>query len=536
MYKKLIKLASLVLAAFLTVSALVPVAGDASAMTASQIVSQIKRTYSKARSSFGRSFDGYCGTLTGYQLYLLGLTSGRDRQNGKDGFDNYCNQEYSSGGYRIKAYSGSKWTLKEALNEITDNGTRNAYNILVGFESTPSRAGRKYGHSCVIHGIIDGTVYFIESYPAYVNGQRYREGAPIGCSIDEFVRHCKATTTKFDGVIHFGAKDYADECDSYPTFFEGTVEKAAEIYSQPCLTQVDSSSELLDTLDAGEKLTVVGVIENTEGEFWYQLQGEEPGYLPADQVEATRFIYEDVTAEKLTAPTVLHQGNPFNIKGELQSEANVLYTVRSQVFSMDGEKREQVFATSDMVDDNSYTLNGSTISRDLAFRNLTPGSYRYELAAIIGSYYYGKEQLQVRWETVSLWNSDFSVTEKKSEANQITFDACDGTASVNQISVVDGDAIGTMPTAQRGNEVFLGWYTGEKAGERITDEFIPQEDMTLYARFSTPEELEASADNFWYIYADGITAIGCAEVDGMLYYFTTADHTGLTGSVWSIGY
>ena len=60
--------------------------------------------------------------------------------------------------------------------------------------------------------------------------------------------------------------------------------------------------------------------------------------------------------------------------------------------------------------------------------------------------------------------------------------------------------------------------------------------MTLYARYSTPEELEASADAFWYVYSDGITVIGCAEIDGVLYHFTAPDLTGLGGSLWTTGY
>jgi hypothetical protein len=84
--------------------------------------------------------------------------------------------------------------------------------------------------------------------------------------------------------------------------------------------------------------------------------------------------------------------------------------------------------------------------------------------------------------------------------------------------------------------VFLGWYTQKDGGERITAEYAPEDDMTLYARYSTPEELEAMADTFWYVYADGITVIACAELDGVLYHFTAPDLTGLGGSLWTIGY
>lgn len=536
MSKKLSKLLAFTMAAVIAFSVILPCSVRAAGTTAAQITAQIQRTYSKCRKTFGRSFDGYCGTMTGYQLYYMGITAGRDRQNGNEAYDRYCNQSYSSGGYCIKAYSGRTWSLKEILNKITDNGTKDAFNILVGFESTPSRAGRRYGHSCVIHGIIDGKVYFMESYDAYIDGKRYREGQPLSLTIDEFCAYYKSTTSKFDGVIHFGAKDYADGCDHYPTDFEALVLEEAEVRSQPCLAQEDSSSKLLSTLNPGDKVHVTGIVENTQGYFWYQLGGDILGYVYAEQLKVSRFYYGDVTLENVSAPTALRQGKSFQIKGEIETENNQLYTVRSQVFSLNGDTQEQVLNTVDMVEDTHYSLTDSAISQDLAFCDLDIGSYRYELAAVVGSYYFDKGQLRVRWVTVPLWNSDFRVTEKKSSACQITFDECGGTVSVNRTAVVDGEPIGQLPTAQRGAEVFLGWYTAKEGGERITSDYQPEDNMTLYARYSTPQELEAAADAFWYVYADGITVIGCAEIDGVVYHFTAPDLTGFGGSLWTTGY
>ena len=536
MQKKLLKLLSVALAAIIFIGMVLPSDVHAAGASASKIISQIKRVYSQSRNSFGGSFDGYCGTLTGYQLYYMGITAGRDRQNGKDGFDRYKNQSYSSGGYRIKAYSGKSWTLRQVLNKITDNGSKNAYNILVGFESTPSQAGKRYGHSCVIHGIINGRVYFMESYDVYLNGTRYSEGTPISCSIKDFCDYYASTTTKFDGVIHFGAKEYVDSCDRYPTFFDGVLLQDAELRSQPCLAEEDDSSKLLDILNAGSKVCVTGVIKNAQDKYWYQIDGNDIGYVNAEMVQVFEFTYDDVTLQNVSAPSALRQGKSFKIKGEIKTENNQLYTVRSQVFLLDQEVQEQVLATADMVEDTLYSLKNSTISQELAFKKLAPGNYRYELAVVVGSYYYDLEQLQVRWETVALWNSDFCVTEKTSDAYQITFDECGGNVSVNRTTIVDGDPMGQLPTSQRGTEVFLGWFTQPDGGERITAEYIPEEDMTLYARYSTPSELESAADAFWYVYADGITVIGCAEIDGILYHFTAPDPTGLGGSLWTTGY
>lgn len=520
MRQKLTKLLALVLTIILAASAVLPMEANAAALTGAQLKQQIRRTYSRARSSFGRSFDGYCGTMTGYQLYYLGLTAGRDNQNGNEGYDLYCKQDYSSGGYKIKAYAAKRYTLRQALDAITDKGKRDAYNILVGFQSTPSRAGRKFGHSCVIHGIVDGQVYFTESYPVYLNGTRYKEGAPISCSIAAFCDYYKSTTTKFDGVIHFGSKDYADSCESYPTSLDAIVLDPVSVMSQPCNKETDKSSRKLETLSAGEKVNVSAVLKNDAGEYWYQL---DQGYVPAQTLQVNTFLYEDVTAEDIQAPTALRKGKSFNLQGALETRNNSIYSVRCQVFSL--KEQDPVFTSVDLVEEDRYTLKNSHIADAMAFRELPLGSYRLELAAVIGSYYCEKGQLCVQWQTLPLWSSQFQVTEKKINACRITFDPLEGQTNVNCTTVVDGQSVGALPTACNGDQVFLGWFT--KDAQRITADFVPQEDMTLYARFCTVQELEAAADKCWYLYADGLTAMGCAELDGELYYFTVTAPTRL---------
>lgn len=536
MRKKLLKLVSLVLAFLIMVVAAAPGSVKAQEDDAEQIEKQIRRTYSKALSLFKRSsFDGYCGTLTGYQLYILGITAQPDLRNGKDGYDTYCNHKISSGGYGIRAYGARSWTLREALDDITENGTRDAYNILVGFQATPSARGGKYGHSCVIHAIINGQVYFMESYDVYLNGNRYPEGSPISCSIEDFCAYYKMTTTKFDGVIHFGAKEYADLCHSYPSSFYAAALEAAELRSQPCTPEADSSSELVTMLTPGQQLYVVSTVENTQGEFWYQVEGTASGYVRAHQAQVRQFLFDDVTVDKVKAPTVLLAGKSFQVKGELLSSENTLYSVRSQVYRMDGEAMEQVCVASDVVDGKSYNLKGSLIAEELELDELDTGSYRYELAAVVGNYYYDG-QLQTHWETVSLWNSDFRVTEEKEDATVVTFEGSDVRVSVDSRALVAGEAIGELPTLQRSGYVFLGWSTRPEGGERITKEFVPEENIILYAQWSSMQVLQdalSSAGQCWYFYADGISSIGCAQLDGTMYYFANPDAAGHGGLVWS---
>lgn len=530
MQKKLIRLLSLMLAAILVVGTGLPVSVNAQGATAQQLKQQIRQVYSTARARYGRSFHGVCGTFVGYQLQILGITTGLDLKDGREGYDTYCNQTYSTGGYRVRAYPASDWTLLEALNHISEKGTKDVYNILVGFESTPSRAGSRYGHSCVIHGIVDGVVYFVDSFGVYLNGQRYREGDPMSCTIEEFDKFYKKITRQFDGVIHFDTPDYSDECTKYPTYFDATVLEATSVMSQPCEAAVDKNAGQLETLTGGQTLRICAVAENTVGEFWYQL--EAGGYVKAQAVKVDSFICDDVQLVNAKTPTALRQGRSFALEGKIKTTGNGLYTVRARIFDLNDET-QQVLTTSDMVEAKEYRLKNSRISKELTFSALAVGNYRLELAAVIGSYYYQDNRLQVQWETVSVLNTDFSVTEKKSDTYRIGFDPMGGSEVVQQLSIPDGEGVGTLPTTGREGLVFMGWYTHKTEGERITPGYQPAEDLTLYARWATVEELKSAAQRCWYVYADGLSAMGCAQVDGVLYYFTDTDPAGFGGSVWT---
>lgn len=147
------------------------------------------------------SFKGYCAFYVNTQLYLLGINRTYVVGNGKDEFDNYRYLTKSNGGYDIAAYPARSYTLWSALNAISDGGKKDVYNILVGFQSGASSAGRKYGHTCFIHAIIDGWVYFSDSVNVKMNDMTYPEGTPIRCRIQDFCTYYRPWT--LDGVIHF---------------------------------------------------------------------------------------------------------------------------------------------------------------------------------------------------------------------------------------------------------------------------------------------------------------------------------------------
>ena len=193
---------------FAVMSAFFSVNTFAANLTGPEIKSQISSTYQKARASKGGSFSGYCGGYVGWQLYHLGINSSYISFDGNYTFDYYKNLSYSSGGYKISAYPSSGYTLKSALNQISQNGTKNVYNILIGLEKGNTSSAQIYGHTAFIHAIIDGMVYFSESKNLDLPRIGYfPEGTPICCSIDYFCDSIymwnNGYAPVFDGVIHF---------------------------------------------------------------------------------------------------------------------------------------------------------------------------------------------------------------------------------------------------------------------------------------------------------------------------------------------
>jgi small subunit ribosomal protein S3 len=100
-----------------------------------------------------------------------------------------------------------KYTIAEILNRVTNNGSKEVYNLLVCFDKTDTAAGTIYGHVLFVYGIIDGTVYFTEGGNMF----GVEAGEPMECSIAQFSASY-ATWTDFEGVIVFGNKDYLDNC------------------------------------------------------------------------------------------------------------------------------------------------------------------------------------------------------------------------------------------------------------------------------------------------------------------------------------
>lgn len=482
MHKKILRIFALILAMVLLVSA-IPTATATEDAEVNRIRDQIKSTYRGALSGSGRkSFHGYCATMVNWHLYLLGINTSVISNHGNMEYDYYSKLDYTSGGYRVREYSASRYNLKQALNAITENGTVDAYNILVGFQRTNTSDGRKYGHALFVHAILDGTVYFSESYDMTLNGKYYDEGDMVTCSIDAFSKYYSGWAV-YEGLVCFGLRTYADSCQYYSSNLQASVLESVSMYSSPCLPEVDDRAIYRYDLQPGENVHVTGLYLNTVGEYWYALSGDHTGFVPASSLQVISMDYSDVTVSQLSSPNNLKVRVGFNLKGSIQAEYNSIFTIRARVYQLNGEEETQVLCATAFVGNDSYGLYKSVLSNSLHFRKLKVGTYRYELAAIVGNYYIENGSLQLQWQTVDLWSSQFNIVSSRGGTCAVQFDANGGTTDLNQIEVSSGSAIGTLPEAQREGYWFAGWYTAPEGGELVSEEFATSKDVTLYARW-----------------------------------------------------
>ena len=203
--KNICRLIALVLC-ICTLAATLPLSTNAATKipTGADLIDRIEYTYAWAKRYTGYStFKNYCAHYVNTQLLLLGINTRYVGGNGNDEYDNYKDLSYTGGGRKIHDYPATNATFKETLEQIASQGDV-VTDVLVGFQWTSTTAGKKYGHSFLIHGIIDGYVYFSDSFNLTIGGKYYAEGSAIKCTIDQLVAYYGRTSAyTLEGLIWF---------------------------------------------------------------------------------------------------------------------------------------------------------------------------------------------------------------------------------------------------------------------------------------------------------------------------------------------
>ena len=528
-----IRVISLFLAIVMTIL-LIPAPVHADAVSDSQgerLLQQIRQTYANAQRGSGiYSFNGLCGTMVSWQTYLLGMDSKMYPYDGNKAFDTYRWKEYS-GEYSVESFPASRYNLRSALNTITKNGTKDAFNILVGFQWTHTEAGARYGHAVFIHGIIDGMVYFMESYNATFGGKYYREGTPIVCSIDTFCKYY-STWTALDGVIHFGVKSFAELCESYPSNMTAISMADTSVFEEPA--EEGEPLKQIGELHVGSTVRVTRLYRTPGGSFWYELALDSGiGYVQTDALFPVDAEVTDVALEGLSIPGVLRKGAGAVLKGAVSSQSGAMKRLEVLVYAA-GQDAPVLQAAAD-VSGHAVYLSDKQIDRALSFRKLPVGIYDIVIRAEVENNILenGQPVSQRRWE--ELRKVQVQVVSNWNRYATVTFNGNGGEAEIDQTGVLLGTALQQLPTAVREGYEFMGWSLRPDGSQPVNGKTAISGNTTLYAVWQ--KEGPETDGGSWstvnglllYRDKDGNAPSGWALIDGRYHYFNEA---GMAMSGW----
>ena len=473
------RIVTALIALVLLVSGFAMPANAATVHKSTALRQKITQTYKRLRASNGyNSYHGYCGKMAAYTLYYLGVDKRVDIHNGKDEYDAYKNLNVTSGGYKVRTYPASKYSLEEALNAISEGGTRDVYNLLVGFQRTNTEAGQKFGHAVVIYGILDGKVYFTESFATNLGGQ---EGTPVVCTIKEFATSYNRWTT-FEGIIYFGTKSYADFCTYHPADLYVETTEGVSVYNIPSDVNVSGyTAKQIATIRPYERIEVSGLYENGQHKRFYEISyNGQVGYIEANKTELVRINTHKLSASGFNAPTALKAGKSFAVSGSVSLKQDGMTGLKLMILDQNGK---EVYSYNISKTGTMASITNAA-SNALLFSKLAEGVYTYKATCNIANYYVAGEELIQDVTPVTLVEKTFTV----------------GKAELpSQEEIIPSE------------EPVSGWRFDEKSGKWK---------HYFEGALSSGWVFDDNVD--YYILADGTAATGCVEINGENRYFTSS--------------
>ena len=362
-------------------------------------------SYVKTQESTGMpSLNGYCGKMVSHQLWHMGINNGLVSNHGNKQYDMYAKMRRTGGGFYTGEYPATEYSLKEALEAISHDGELDVYNILVGFEWTNTEAGGKYGHVMVINGILNGKVYFMESFDT-----RFApEGSVNICTIEEFANLYKSWTT-FEGAIHF-TKDYGQASTRFRTDIFVRPRFTMTMRSQPCLVGRNDCL-VLRSVSAGERLHVTAVVENGDGELFYRVvEKDRTGYIVAQAAVLDWTNTADLSVKDLRLPEELEVGAKHTLTGTVQAEHGKVGAVELVLKDAEGEEliRQRNLNVGSVAELKQF-------NETVDFSTLAEGEYTLDIYGETAAAYVLEDQMEYSRQTVLLQTRTFWVGAKPEE-------------------------------------------------------------------------------------------------------------------------
>ncbi len=502
------RLLALLLVVSIIFCGVLPADASAEVMSeAERISAQIKTIYRKTLYHTGKSsLNGFCGLMTCTQLYLLGINAYPETYDGNNIYDAYLRQDVTTGGYKVKTYSAKSYGLEETLNVITNGGTKNAYNLVVGFQWTNTNAGARFGHAVLIHAILDGQVYFVEGFYTSLAGEA---GNVIVCSIEEFVAFFDDWTT-FEGIVEFGTKAYADFCKAYPINRVISAQQGAQLFSQPA-PDGQVSSQVLRSVLPGERLQAVGLYENDNGLYYCVDNGDGYAFLPAEYASVGAAEQGNVVLSNFDCPSQLEKNEKFMLSGTVTVRGGYITQQKLTILRDDGTEFAVIAKP-----DTGVQAKLNAFTRELSKLSFEPGAYRLKLDVTYSDYIAQNDTCTEVSHTRTVWQGAFAVGEHIAPTVAPDSTTPDGWVKEN----------GVWRFYQNGAPR-VGWYC--HAG--VDYYFQPDGAVTTgwaeingkYRLFTDTGAMRIGwvhlGDASYYMLSNGEVAIGNHTIDGVQYCF-----------------
>lgn len=492
----------------------------ASSEKAEQIKEMIVSNYNAAKKAcFVTSFVGLCGSAVGAQTFTLGIDTIRQASDGKDQFDNYAKLTKTTGGYRVCSYPSSQYTLRSAMDAITNDGAWDVYNLVVGFQKSNTAAGELFGHCVFVYAVLDGMVYFAESFGVSMQGKYVPEGQPIICSIDQFCDFYDRWT-QFDGIAYLGEKTYANECQEYRANLYGLVNVHTPAYLAPGDAGVCEPTVSQYSLLKGQKVRVTAILQTPGGDWWLQMENRY--FVPANAVTITENIWGNISVSNLKVPGALRKGRSFFLGGTISSQGEQLTQISVSVYGEDGlEFMGSLEGTGSML-----SLADQTLDRDMTFRNLSVGTYRMAITATAQQMMLADDLLVTCSREYLLFDGEFRVVSDWNTYYAVQT-IVDGTVTqYGQKILAKGETLETVPHPGGAQGQFLGWANDPEGSRMLPEDFAPNANTKVYAIYDTqdtaPENLQGwlhMGPLNYYLDEQGNPLTGWQTIFGDLFYF-----------------
>lgn len=230
-----------------------------------KLLNSITANYDSALSIAGRSsFHGKCNLATAYQLKAMGIyKDGLDYSGTGSSWHTYFKDVSStSGGYNIVTISGAN-----CLYDLVSHYGNEIYNVVYSL-GTGGTSGPE--HVLYIRAIIDGYVYFADSFGITYGRDYYPEGTGTVLSLSDFMASYKKMNGNAYGCVYFttgktehlaGSVENPDDWENNDTvYIEGKYIITASMLR--IREKPNTTSESLDLIPNGETVTVTEIKDN----------------------------------------------------------------------------------------------------------------------------------------------------------------------------------------------------------------------------------------------------------------------------------